>query len=46
MVDPKTQHTVEPGAVVTIRTPGGGGFGPPAERDPALSAVDRDEGYA
>ena len=45
-VDPKTQHTVEPGALVTIRTPGGGGFGPPAERDPALIASDAAEGYA
>ncbi len=26
--------------------PGGGGYGPPAERDPALKERDRLEGYA
>jgi len=44
-VDPKSQHLVEPGGTVLIRTPAGGGYGPAAERDPALDAEDRAEGY-
>jgi N-methylhydantoinase B len=44
-VDPKTQHVVAPGGTVLVRTPAGGGYGPPAERDPALVAHDRAEGY-
>ena len=44
-VDPKTQHVVEPGGTVLVRTPAGGGYGPPAERDPALIEADRTEGY-
>jgi N-methylhydantoinase B len=32
------------GDAVTIVTPGAGGYGPPAERDPALIEVDRREG--
>jgi N-methylhydantoinase B len=44
-VDPKSQHLVEPGGTVMIRTPGGGGYGPPAERDPADRAADTAEGY-
>jgi len=44
-VDPKSQHLVEPGGTVLIRTPAGGGYGPAAERDPALTAADRAEGY-
>lgn len=31
---------LEPGATLSVRTPGGGGYGPPAERDP--EAVRRD----
>ena len=37
----KSTHRLRPGDVVSIRTPGGGGFGDPADRDPA--AVERDE---
>jgi N-methylhydantoinase B len=44
-VDPKTQHVVEPGGTVLVRTPAGGGYGPAAERDPALAESDRAEGY-
>jgi N-methylhydantoinase B len=33
------------GDVVLIETCGGGGYGPPAERPPALRAQDRREGY-
>ncbi len=36
----KTKRTLEPGDVVSIRTPGGGGYGDPAERD--LEAIQRD----
>lgn len=44
-VDPKRQHVVPPGGTVELRTPGGGGHGPPAERDPALRAADEMDGY-
>jgi N-methylhydantoinase B len=44
-VDPRSQHVVEPGGTVLIRTPAGGGYGPAAERDPELTAADRAEGY-
>jgi N-methylhydantoinase B len=43
--DPKSQHVVEPGGMVLIRTPAGGGFGPKEERDPALVDRDRADGY-
>ncbi len=33
------------GDVIEIRTAGGGGYGPPAERDPALAERDRRDGY-
>jgi N-methylhydantoinase B len=36
----KTTRTLPAGATLSVRTPGGGGHGPPAERDPA--AVRRD----
>ncbi|MEZ5797130.1 MAG: hydantoinase B/oxoprolinase family protein [Paracoccaceae bacterium] len=32
--------TLAPGDRVRVRTPGGGGYGPPAERDPVLVAED------
>lgn len=44
-VDPKTTHLVEVGGRIEVRTPGGGGFGPAAERDPEAIAFDRAEGY-
>jgi N-methylhydantoinase B len=34
------------GDLVLVETPGGGGYGPAAERAPALAARDREEGYA
>ena len=37
--------TLAPGSTVTFETPGGGGFGPPEERDPGAVAHDRAEGY-
>lgn len=33
------------GDVISVRTPGGGGFGDPKERDPALVAADLRDGY-
>ena len=44
-VDPKVQHRLQPGDIVTLRTPGGGGHGPPGERDPEATARDRRLGY-
>jgi N-methylhydantoinase B len=35
---------LEPGDVVSCRTCGGGGYGPPGERDPELVARDVREG--
>ncbi len=39
-LDGKSTHDLEPGDVVSVRTPGGGGYGDPADRDP--EAVRRD----
>ncbi|WP_149538279.1 hydantoinase B/oxoprolinase family protein [Siccirubricoccus phaeus] len=38
-------YALEPGDWVQVRTPGGGGYGPPAERDPAAIARDLRRGY-
>jgi N-methylhydantoinase B len=43
--NPKAEQTLEPGDLIEIRLPGGGGYGPPAERNPALRARDIREGY-
>jgi N-methylhydantoinase B len=43
--NPKAEQLLEPGALVEIRLPGGGGYGPPGERDPVLRERDRIEGY-
>lgn len=43
--NPKAEQIVMPGALVEIRLPGGGGYGPAPERDPDLAARDRLEGY-
>ncbi|MBY0337593.1 MAG: hydantoinase B/oxoprolinase family protein [Acetobacteraceae bacterium] len=43
--DPKRQHVVPPGGTVELRTPGGGGHGDPAGRDPALLAADTRDAY-
>src|SRR5688572_9406449 len=45
-VDPKTQHFVEPGGTVLIRTPGGGGYGAAGQRTPDHLEADRIDGYA
>jgi N-methylhydantoinase B len=43
--NPKAEQLVAPSALVEVRLPGGGGYGPPDERDPDLAARDRLEGY-
>ena len=43
--NPKAEQTLQPGDLIEIRLPGGGGYGPPAARDPALRARDLREGY-
>jgi N-methylhydantoinase B len=43
--NPKAEQILEPGDLVEIRLPGGGGYGRPDDRDPALAARDRLEGY-
>ncbi|MGG5812142.1 hydantoinase B/oxoprolinase family protein [Falsiroseomonas sp. CW058] len=42
----KARIVLQPGDVLTYETPGGGGFGPPAARDPEAIARDAAEGYA
>ena len=44
--NPKAEQVIAPGALVEIIVPGGGGYGPAVERDPELSARDRQAGYA
>jgi len=44
-VDNRTQHVLERGDRVLVRTPGGGGYGPPRARDPKRVARDRTMGY-
>ena len=41
----KGRHTVPAGRRLILELPGGGGFGDPAERDPAAVANDRLQGY-
>ena len=41
----KGRHTVPAGRRLILEMPGGGGFGDPAERDPAAAANDRLQGY-
>lgn len=44
-VDHRRNVVLTKGQTVVLRTPGGGGFGPPAERDPAAAEADRRMGY-
>lgn len=44
-IDNRRQHVLKRGDVVLVRTPGGGGYGPPAQRDPRLVERDRALGY-
>jgi N-methylhydantoinase B len=43
--NPKAEQVIPPDALVEVRLPGGGGYGPPSERDPELVTRDRIEGY-
>ncbi|MFB6116948.1 hydantoinase B/oxoprolinase family protein [Halosegnis sp.] len=43
-VGAKTTREVAAGTTVTVRTPGGGGYGPPADRNPAARERDRRDG--
>ena len=36
---------LHPGDLIEVLLPGGGGYGPPAERDPALRQRDLQQGY-
>ncbi|WP_135470132.1 hydantoinase B/oxoprolinase family protein [Crenalkalicoccus roseus] len=42
---PKSRTTIGPGMRLVMRYPGGGGYGPPEERDPAALAADLRDGY-
>jgi N-methylhydantoinase B len=44
-VNPKTQHVVQLGTRVLLRTPGGGGYGDVNARTPELVENDRINGY-
>lgn len=44
-VPAKARIVLQPGDTISFETPGGGGMGPAAERDPAALRRDRDEGY-
>ena len=43
-VPAKTTVDVTAGTTVTVKTPGGGGYGDPSERDPAAVSADRADG--
>ncbi|MBI4183139.1 MAG: hydantoinase B/oxoprolinase family protein [Proteobacteria bacterium] len=43
--DPKAKHVLGKGDTLMMRTPGGGGYGPPGARDPGLVERDRRMGY-
>ncbi len=45
-VDYRKNVVLRKGQRITLRTPGGGGMGPPSERDEASAAWDAREGYA
>lgn len=44
--NPKAELLLPPDALVEIMLPGGGGYGPPSERDPSARERDRIGGYA
>ena len=44
-IDNRRQHVLKRGDVVLVRTPGAGGYGPVARRDPASAERDRAHGY-
>ncbi len=44
-INSRVPHVLQPGDEVTLRTPGGGGFGDPAKRRPELSGADQLQAY-
>ncbi|MGB3291049.1 MAG: hydantoinase B/oxoprolinase family protein [Burkholderiaceae bacterium] len=44
-VDSRSPHVLMPGDEVTLRTPGGGGYGPAAQRQESLALEDIAQGY-
>lgn len=44
-VDTRAPQHVGPGSLVLLRTPGGGGFGPPDRRTQEARRRDMEEGY-
>ena len=44
-IDNRRQHVLRKGDTVLVRTPGGGGYGPPARRPAELRRRDRRMGY-
>jgi N-methylhydantoinase B len=44
-IDNRRQHVLRKGDTVLVRTPGGGGYGRPAQRDPERLTRDRRMGY-
>jgi N-methylhydantoinase B len=45
VADTKSAYTLQPGDRLRMATPGGGGYGDPCKRPPALAERDRAEGY-
>jgi N-methylhydantoinase B len=45
VIDSRRPHVLEPGDEVVLRTPGGGGYGPPARRNAAARERDIAQGY-
>lgn len=45
-IDSRVPQVLRPGDEVILRTPGGGGYGPPPERSPDAAARDTELGYA
>ena len=43
--NPKGRNQLYPGETIVFETPGGGGFGPPAERSREVIAADIEDGY-
>lgn len=44
-VNPKVQHVLNPGEVVELLTPGGGGYGPAKDRNTDAASADLADGY-
>jgi N-methylhydantoinase B len=44
-IDPRALHILGHGDALLVRTPGGGGYGPASERDPASRKRDHARGY-